>query len=140
MIATLDMILNVPVEDIALVKAFPPPFFYSSDGMRGGAIAIYTKKMEDYKKPEIKGLPNLLLAGYTKFKEFYHPSYEQPDESLTKPDNRTTLYWNPNLFTNSTQQRIRVEFFNSDFAKSFQLVLEGVNSAGKMTRVVQTIQ
>ena len=139
MVATLDMVLNVPVEDIALVKAFPPPFFYSSTAMRGGAIAIYTKRMEDYKQPEIKGLPNLVLAGYSKFKEFYNPSYEQPDESFSKPDNRTTIYWNPNLITNQTQQHTRIEFFNNDFTKSFNIVLEGINAAGKMTRVVRTI-
>jgi hypothetical protein len=137
--ATLDMILNMPVEDIALIKAFPPPFFYSSDGMINGAIAIYTKRMEDYKQPEIKGLPNLVLAGYSKFKEFYSPSYEEPDENSTKPDNRTTIYWNPNLITNQAQQRIRIDFFNSDFTKSFNMVLEGINSDGKMTRVVRTI-
>jgi hypothetical protein len=138
--ANMDMVLSLAVHDIALVKAFPPPFFYSSEGMRTGAIAIYTKKMEDYKQPEVKGLPNLVLAGYTKFKEFYNPSYEQPGEGFIKPDNRTTLYWNPNLITNSTQRLVRIEFFNNDFTKTFKVVLEGINAAGKMTRVVKMIE
>jgi hypothetical protein len=138
-LATMDMILALPVIDIALVKAFPPPFMYSSNGMRNGAIAIYTKKMEDYKQPDLKGLPNLVLPGYTKFKEFYNPSYESPDANAKSTDNRTTLYWNPNLITNQTQQRITVDFFNNDFTKTFKVVLEGINAAGKMTRVERTI-
>jgi hypothetical protein len=135
----LETILAITINDIALVKAFPPPFVYSSSGMRGGAIAVYTKKMEDYKQPEIKGLPNTLLAGYSKFAEFYSPSYEEPNKSLPKTDNRTTLYWTPNLITNQTQQRVRIDFFNNDFTKTFNVVLEGINAAGKMTRVVKTI-
>jgi hypothetical protein len=137
--ATMDMLLGIPVSDIALVKAFPPPFVYSPSGMLGGAIAVYTKRTEDYKQPEIKGLPNLLLAGYTKFREFYSPSYEQPDERFKKADNRTTLYWDPSLITNQVQQHIRIDFFNNDFTKSFNIVLEGINAAGKMVRVVRTI-
>lgn len=139
MLVDMDRIVSLAVIDIAIVKVFPPPFMYSTRGMRGGAISIYTKKMEDYKEPEIKTLPSLVLPGYTKFKEFYNPSYEQPDENAAKPDNRTTLYWNPSLITNSAQQRIRVEFFNNDFSRTFKLVLEGVNAAGKMTRVERTI-
>lgn len=137
--ATMDMILGLAFNDVALIKAFPPPFYMSSSGMRGGAIAVYTKKMEDYKQPEIKGLSNLLLSGYTKFKEFYSPSYEHQDEEYMKPDNRTTLYWEPYLITNRAQQRIRIEFFNNDFTKTFNVVLEGINAAGKMTRVVKII-
>jgi hypothetical protein len=137
--ATLDMILGLSFNDVAIIKVFPPPFVYSSSGMRGGAIAVYTRRMEDYKQPEIKGLPNMLLAGYSKFREFYNPSYDEPNLNFTKPDNRTTLYWNPSLITNETQQRIRIEFFNNDFTKIFNVVLEGINAAGKMTRVVRTI-
>jgi hypothetical protein len=56
-----------------------------------------------------------------------------------KPDNRTTLYWNPSLITNQAQQRMRIDFFNNDFTKTFNVVLEGINAAGKMVRVVRTI-
>ena len=45
----------------------------------------------------------------------------------------------PDLITNQTQQRMRVEFFNNDLTKTFNVVLEGINAAGKMTRVGRTI-
>ena len=134
-------ILDVPLINVAIIKAFPPLFMFSAGGGRGGAIAVYTRKGNDYvQNAEVKGLPNLLLAGYSKFKEFYSPSYEQPDDSFAKPDSRTTLYWNPYLITNHAQQNIRIDFFNNDFTKSFNVVLEGINAAGKMTRVVRTIE
>ncbi|RYY18051.1 MAG: hypothetical protein EOO04_24640 [Chitinophagaceae bacterium] len=86
--ATLDMIVSIPITNISLIKAFPPPFFYSNSGMLGGAIAVYTKKMEDYKQADVRGLPNLVLAGYSKFKEFYSPSYDDSSDQVINTDNR----------------------------------------------------
>jgi hypothetical protein len=133
-------ILDIPLLNVAMIKAFPPLFMFAAGGGAGGAVAVYTRLGIDHIPPaELTGLPNTLLAGYSKFKEFYNSSYEQPDEHFAKPDNRTTLYWNPQLISNQAQQRIRVEFFNNDFTKTFNIVLEGINAAGKMMRVVRTI-
>jgi hypothetical protein len=33
----------LPVSDIAIIKAYPPPFF-GNPGANGGAIAVYTKR------------------------------------------------------------------------------------------------
>ena len=130
---------DVPLINIAMIKAFPPVFMFAAGGGAGGAVAVYTKMGFDYTPPELPGLQSVRLAGYTQFKEFYNPSYEQPDSTFTKPDKRTTLYWNPNMITNQSQQQLRVEFFNNDFTKSFKLVLEGINAAGKMMRVEKII-
>jgi hypothetical protein len=42
----IDQLLAVNVADIAIIKAFPPPFFGSSGTGDGGAIAIYTRRGE----------------------------------------------------------------------------------------------
>ena len=132
--------LIVDMNSIAMIKVFRPPFMFATGGGRGGAIAIYTKKGDDNKiNLNIKGLDYTLLEGYTKFKEFYSPNYEKPEDSFTKHDTRTTLYWNPYLFTNKTKQTMHVEFFNSDVTRSYMIVLEGINAAGKMTRIVKEI-
>lgn len=131
--------IGVDMNSIAMIKVFRPPFMFATGGGRGGAIVIYTKKGADNKVYNTKGLEHILLAGYSKFREFYSPSYEQPAAGFTNPDMRTTLYWNPYLITNKTQQRIKIDFFNNDFTKTFNVVLEGINAAGKMTRVVRTI-
>lgn len=132
--------LNVDMNSIAMIKVFRPPFMFATGGGRGGAIAIYTKKGDDNKiNLNIKGLDYTLLEGYTKFKEFYSPNYEKPEDSFTKHDTRTTLYWNPYLFTNKTKQNMHIEFFNSDVTRSYTIVLEGINAAGKMTRIVKLI-
>ncbi len=141
MISQVDMIQSTNVHDIAMIKVFRPPFFGSSGGGAGGAIAIYTKKGTDGRKadPNAKGLENTVLGGYSKFKEFYQPQYDNPTEAV-ETDIRTTLYWNPYIITNKKNPRFRVQFFNNDFSKKLQVVLEGVNGDGKMTRVVKILE
>lgn len=136
------MLQSININDIAMVKVFRPPFFGATGGGSGGAIAIYTARGND-RKPDPnnsgKGLPSVLLAGYTRFKEFYHPRYEQPGEG-PDTDIRTTLYWNPYVITSKTSPRFRIEFYNNDISQRLQVVLEGVNAEGRMTRVETTLE
>lgn len=136
----IDMITSLPISDIAYVKAIRPPFFGSVGGGSGGAIAIYTKKGKSSRGAEnSKGMEYTVLGGYSVFKEFYNPSYDKPTASF-EADNRTTLYWNPYVLTNKRSPRVKIEFYNNDSSKKLQLVLEGINSNGKLARVVKFIE
>ena len=53
----------VPVSDIAIVKAFPPPFFGNTLG-EGGAIAIYTKRGEYFENGNRR---SFRIKGYTPY-------------------------------------------------------------------------
>lgn len=136
-----DMVQGIPISDIAMVKVFRPPFFGGIGGGSGGAIAIYTKKGADGRRadPNAKGLDNTILGGYSRFKEFFNPSYEKPTDGSADPDNRITLYWNPYVLTNKKSPRLRIQFFNNDFTRQYRVVLEGVNAKGQLTRVVRTV-
>ena len=137
-----DFIQSINVQDIAMVKVFRPPFFGSMGGGSGGAIAIYTKKGGDFKgdnSKSSKSMQSSLLVGYTRFKEFFNPQYENPAEN-NDTDIRTTLYWNPYVITNKKSPRFKVQFFNNDISKRLQIVLEGVNADGKITRVVKILE
>ncbi len=135
-------ILDMSLMDIAMIKAFPPIFMFGAGKGRGGAFAIYTKMGDDYPPaPEVKNMLSAQLAGYTKFREFESVDYTAADEaSLSRTDKRVTLYWNPLVITNKTQQKVKVHFFNNDFTKVFRVVVEGVNEEGKLTRVEKLIK
>ncbi len=138
--STIDMVQGTNVRDIAMIKVFRPPFFGSIGGGSGGAIAIYTKKGSDRKAdPNAKGLEYTILGGYSRFKEFYNPTYDKPTDNFDK-DMRTTLYWNPYIITNKKSPRVRIQFYNNDISKKLQVVLEGINADGKMTRVVKLLE
>jgi hypothetical protein len=140
----IDQVQNLNIADIAYIKALRPPFFGSSNGSSGGsggAIAIYTKKGGANTGGNInsKGMENVVLGGYSVFKEFFHPEYDKPTASF-EADNRTTLYWNPYVLTNKRSPRVRLEFYNNDISKKLQIVLEGMNANGRLTRVVKYIE
>lgn len=135
------MISGIPVQQVAYIKVFRPPFFGAIGGGSGGAIAVYTRKGDDGKKADYsgKGMNFVKLAGFSRFKEFYNPVYDKSNNSL-ETDVRNTLYWNPNVITNKRSPRFKIDFYNNDVSKKLLLILEGINADGKMTRVVKTIE
>jgi hypothetical protein len=137
----MDAVLEIPVSDIAYVKTIRPPFVGSVGGGPGGAIAIYTKRGNSEREIAMvrSKMETATLAGYSVFKEFYNPNYELPPSNFIA-DNRTTLYWNPFVLTNKLNPKVKIEFYNNDNCKKMQIVLEGVNANGKLTRVVKYLE
>jgi len=136
-----NLVQSLNINNVAYIKVIRPPFFGSAGGGGGGAIAIYSKKGTNArnKVTDSKGMENTFLGGYSKFREFYSPSYEKPPTTF-EADIRNTIYWNPYIFTNKKTPRFRVEFYNNDISKKLQVVLEGVNADGKMIRIVRMIE
>ncbi len=139
--ANADLVNSLAMADIAYVKVFRPPFFGSLSGGSGGAVAIYTKKGGSSKNTSSKetGLSFKFLEGYSTYKQFYSPDYSLPVKDFT-PDTRTTIYWNPYILTNRTNKTARIQFYNSDIVKRMRVILEGVNTEGKLVRVEQIIE
>jgi hypothetical protein len=57
-------------------------------------------------------------------REFYQPDYENKNISI--PDNRTTIYWNPEIQTDSTG-KAKVSFYNSDLKGEAFIRVSGVS-------------
>jgi len=135
------MVSSIPVTDVAYIKVFRPPFFGTGGGGASGAIVIYTKKGGTSSKgsQNVKGMESTILAGYSRFKEFYNPIYDKSAASFN-PDTRNTLYWNPYIMTNKKSPRYPIEFYNNDVSSKLKIVLEGINANGKMTRVVKILE
>ncbi|THU33449.1 hypothetical protein FAM09_25200 [Niastella caeni] len=133
---------NIPVTDIAYVKAFRPPFFGAVGGGAGGAIAIYTKKGGDNTSAasSVGGLDKSRLTGYATPKEFYSPDYSKDVAQNELPDIRSTLFWAPYLLTDKNNHKITLSFFNNDVTKRLRIILEGMNEDGQLTRVEKIIE
>ena len=68
------------------------------------------------------------LAGYSLPEEFYSPEY--PDGPIPGDvDYRRTLYWNPNLVTDSVG-RAQVEFYNNSYSTGFSISGTGMTASG----------
>lgn len=78
-----------------------------------------------------KGIMNLVLNGFSEYREFYSPKYETPQSfENTNTDFRKTIYWEPNLATDSTG-RAGVSFYTSESNNPIGLLIQGVSLTGQ---------
>lgn len=135
-----SMLSSTPVSEIAYVKIFRPGESIVTGG-GGGVIAIYTRKGGDAQpNAATKGLSYVQLEGYSALKQFYSPDYATVSEKDAYDDVRSTLYWNPLIYLDKTRKRIRLQFYNNDISKRYRLIMEGMNSEGKLFHVEKEVK
>jgi hypothetical protein len=78
--------------------------------------------------------------GYTPIKQFYSPNYSSFQQRHEEKDLRTTLYWNPMVSTTPGKRTIKLTFYNNDVSQAFRVVVEGMSSEGKLTRLEQIME
>lgn len=126
------------VENISVFKGPDAAIF----GIRGGngVIALTLKKGVILKAATPVSLAGIMPLGYQKPAEFYVPKYDVDSVRLsTKPDLRTTIYWNPKLITDKNGN-IHVRFFTADKANDYSVVLEGITGEGEICRYTGKIK
>ncbi|MBK8951948.1 MAG: hypothetical protein IPM85_06190 [Chitinophagaceae bacterium] len=128
--ATIMQLRVLRADDIALVKFYEAGFVGVGSGSPGGALAVYTKERKTENNPE--KLDFFEFTGYSMTKEFFNPDYSSVDPEKAKPDYRTTLYWNPNVFTETGSSSFKFKFYNNDFSKKFRVIMEGFDAQGRL--------
>ncbi len=74
--------------------------------------------------------PPIDYEGLERQTEFYSPRYQDQRQRESRvPDNRSLLYWNPSVMVNKGGVQ-QVEFFSSDLAGKYQVVVEGITPEG----------
>lgn len=101
-------------------------------GMRGsnGVVLINTKTGKDaiFKQ---KGIKSFNTPSYHIAKQFYSPKYETDESKLAKPkDERTTLYWNGNV-TSDSKNQATISFFAADEPTTYTVTVEGIAENGE---------
>ena len=134
----LKMLFARKIESVDVFKGAGASVF----GARGfsGAISITTKDEEEYDRDS--QAPNFAVLsplGYQKPIEFYSPKYDNPDTKyLSNPDYRTTIFWKPDIIINDNEE-VYVDFYTSDFASTYSVVIEGITYDGRIIRRVEKI-
>jgi hypothetical protein len=107
-------------------------------GSRGanGVIGFYTKRGEFLYEPK-EGVFPFSLPGLQSARVYYTPQYDVQKPEHVKPDRRITLFWAPNIRTDSTG-KATVSFYNHDLETSVTGIIEGLSSKG--TPGVSTIK
>ena len=124
------------VETIEILRSGANTAIYGSRG-GGGVLIITTKRGENNRgyKNYAPGIAGYNPKGYYKGREFYSPNYNDPEINSKIADLRTTIYWNPNVISDSTG-KASVEFFNSDGTGNYKAIVEGINVNGTIGRKI----
>ncbi len=150
---------HIDMSSIAYIKVFDPPFAGAQTAIAAtgpgsnltlpliatsAAIAIYTKIGGDLAPEKTKyntsGMDYQILSGYAPVKEFYAPSYAEKEQANTIADLRTTLLWNPWINLDKNNKKAIIRFYNNDITHSFRVILEGMDSKGKLIHINQILK
>ncbi|MFA5470253.1 MAG: hypothetical protein WC230_06070, partial [Bacteroidales bacterium] len=122
------------VENIAIVESQSPNLLHETieavASMKSRVYVHIYRYKDRHRNIDPLGIRKTTLQGYSRAKEFFHPKYDRVLMSDPQ-DHRRTLYWNPELKTDSTGKAL-VRFYNSATCKkvSFDAVL--LTEDGKM--------
>jgi hypothetical protein len=102
---------------------------------RNGVIAIFLKQGV---RPEAaissrNGMSNITIEGFSLPNNFYQIDYSTSDPQ-PEWDERTTLYWNPYVVTDSESGLVEIQFYNNDTNNPKYVVVEGLSIDGKPLR------
>ena len=63
-------------------------------------------------------------------RQFYSPKYASSEQETAFPDLRSTIYWNPGIFTNEKGEA-EVSFYTSESNSSYLIILQGTDLNGR---------
>ena len=132
-----DIIANISMSEIALVKFYPPGSIFLPGVGISCVLAIYTKQADDLKNHGVTYLNSFLYPGYSVTKTFSSPDYSKADK--INQDFRTTLFWEPNMILDGSTNEFKIHFYNSDVAQKFKIVLEGITDDGRLVHFEKII-
>jgi hypothetical protein len=126
--------------DIALIKAVRGPEGFVL-GASEGALIFYTKKGTERRTAIYdKDFATLNRMGYDIPRVFYQPDYTRfPQLQKAVPDTRATLYWDSNPKAEK-DSRYHIRFHNNDQAKSYKLVIQGLDANGQIILLEKEVQ
>jgi TonB-dependent SusC/RagA subfamily outer membrane receptor len=131
---SIDDLTLLDIESIEILKSIANTTIYGHAGQNG--VIIITTKAGKEKTTFNTRAPGMLPyspKGFYTVRQFYSPKYDaNPD---TKPDLRTTVFWEPNLVTD-VNGKATVKYYNTDKDGPYRVVIEGIDANGSLARKV----
>jgi hypothetical protein len=126
----INVIRPEDVEKIEVIKGVQATAFFGAEA-NTGFIAIYTKPMSGQhpRKESLNSIKKVIEGFYTA-RVFYSPN---PEKANLELDNaaavRNTLYWNPNVYPDTTGNA-NLNYFNTKVETKVKVALEGITVNG----------
>lgn len=132
----LDNIVVQDVESVEVLKSIANTAIYGMNG--GSGVLVITSKRGGASSSYNRYAPGIVTyapKGFYTVRTFYSPKYNATQDS--KPDLRTTVYWNPQVVSDATG-KANINYFNTDQSGTFRIVIEGIDNLGNLARKVYT--
>lgn len=127
-----EEINNIPVNFIDRIDVLKSVGATSVFGMKAasGVINLITKTggSSGIKTP-VEYSTNTRFSGYNAPRIFYSPQHLQDSNSDFNPDLRSTIYWNPNINLEVTNEVI-LYYYNGDNSSLIRVIVEGITTNG----------
>jgi hypothetical protein len=123
---------SIPVLEIESVSVWkgPDAAIFGSRGANG-VLGFYTKRGKVQSTTPNQSDHPPVPSGYQIEKKFYSPKYEAKEPPQPRPDRRVTLFWAPDIQTDSSG-KATVLFYNHDLESVLQGELEGISRKGEV--------
>ncbi len=131
-----DAMINTPMGDIDKIEILKSGYSTAVYGSKGGdgVISILTKmglgEWENNWERIIHGRITPRVQGFKQAREFYSPKYTAATIDDERPDNRPTLFWNPDVKVENGIAK--VEFFTADNFARYKVIVEGISKNGRI--------
>ena len=130
--ATFTDLIDMPIfllDRIDVLKSVSSTVIFGLQGF-DGVINLITKAggvSDDYKPVEYSA--KLKISGYNDSRIFYSPKHLPDSNSDLNPDLRSTLYWNPDINLDGTNETI-LNYYNGDNSSLIRIIAEGITTTG----------
>ena len=124
------------IEKIEVLKSVASTAVYGPRGANG--VIIFKTKTAKLNDAKINFTPKQTINGHSKYTEFYNPKFETKTETKPYSEFKTTLYWNPLLFTDN-EGKASLYFNKPPDAKNIQIVIEGLSKYGTPGVLLQNL-
>ncbi|MBN7814916.1 carboxypeptidase regulatory-like domain-containing protein [Algoriphagus pacificus] len=128
-----DIIAGINVFAIKRVEVIKRTVSALGEGGRNGIISIFMKTGLDLQKANdaiMNDFTPFYLSGYPSLRKFEDVMDEQENNSLLR-GLRPTLYWNPEIITNSEELSQKVQFQSSKTGGPMWVEIKGISADGQ---------
>ncbi|HVV54375.1 MAG TPA: TonB-dependent receptor plug domain-containing protein [Mucilaginibacter sp.] len=136
---TIDNINPNTVETVEVLKGSNASIYGTLGG--SGVLVITSRQGTQSNNVEqnVRGNFTFTPPGFYKAREFYSPKYDVANGTNSKPDLRSTIYWQPQL-TTGKDGIASFEYYNADGTGTYSVIIEGMDSNGNLGRQVYKYQ
>jgi hypothetical protein len=130
--SVIDYLNSIPPSHIDYIEVLtgPEAAIYGTRSGNGVIVVKTTSQLRE--SSQNKDRQTILADGFYRQETFFEPAYDNYNvRSAVFNDNRSTVYWNGQLITDSTG-KASFSFFTADLKNEYSVIIQGITEKGEL--------